>query len=87
MHHDNGSLIVKSKISWYKLLNGDNKGVKIDTNYNLKIILENKKLILPEDVVVKSGDKLINKKIIVIGIIIWTPIYFNIATILNDFLK
>ncbi|KKP85869.1 MAG: Phosphoglycerate kinase [Candidatus Nomurabacteria bacterium GW2011_GWA1_35_8] len=32
-------------------------------NYNFKKILKNKKLILPEDVVVKSGNKLINKKI------------------------
>jgi len=32
-------------------------------NYDFKKILKNKKLILPEDVIVKSGKKLINKKI------------------------
>lgn len=34
-----------------------------NTNYNLKIVSKNKKLILSEDVIVKSGDKLVNKKI------------------------
>ena len=33
------------------------------TNYNLKVLLKNKKLILPEDVIVKSDSKLINKKV------------------------
>ncbi|MDP9249507.1 MAG: phosphoglycerate kinase [bacterium] len=33
-----------------------------DTNYGIDSILKNKKLILPDDVVVKSGNKLINKK-------------------------
>ena len=39
------------------------KSLVDNTNYNFKEILKNRKLILPEDVVVKSGDKLINKKI------------------------
>ncbi|KKQ87678.1 MAG: Phosphoglycerate kinase [Parcubacteria group bacterium GW2011_GWF2_38_8] len=38
------------------------KSLVDNTNYNLKTVLKNKKLILPEDVVVKSGNKLINKK-------------------------
>ncbi|OGI57101.1 phosphoglycerate kinase [Candidatus Nomurabacteria bacterium RIFCSPHIGHO2_02_FULL_37_13] len=33
-----------------------------DTNYGISKIIKNKKLILPDYVVVKSGDKLINKK-------------------------
>jgi phosphoglycerate kinase len=33
-----------------------------DTNYGIGELLKNKKLILPGDVVVKSGDKLVNKK-------------------------
>ena len=33
-----------------------------DADYNIDILLKNEKLILPVDVVVKSGDKLINKK-------------------------
>ena len=33
-----------------------------DTNYGIDSILKSKKLILPQDVVVKSGNKLINKK-------------------------
>lgn len=33
-----------------------------ETNYNIEKILKNKKLILPTDVLVKSGHKLINKK-------------------------
>ncbi|MEK7190466.1 MAG: phosphoglycerate kinase [Patescibacteria group bacterium] len=33
-----------------------------DTNYGIEAMLKNKKLILPEDVVVKSGNELINKK-------------------------
>jgi phosphoglycerate kinase len=32
-------------------------------DYNFKEILKNKKLVLPEDVIVRSGNKLINKKI------------------------
>ncbi len=34
-----------------------------DTNYGIEKILKNKKLLLPTDVLVKSGDKLINKKV------------------------
>lgn len=33
-----------------------------DTNYGIAGILKNKKLLLPQDVVVKSGDRLINRK-------------------------
>ncbi|KKP86635.1 MAG: Phosphoglycerate kinase [Parcubacteria group bacterium GW2011_GWC1_35_8] len=43
------------------------KSLVDDTNYDIKKVLENKKLILPVDVVVKSGDKLINKKINEVG--------------------
>ena len=39
------------------------KSLVNNSNYNLKSILKDKKLILPEDVVVKSGNKLITKKI------------------------
>ncbi|MEI6280775.1 MAG: phosphoglycerate kinase [bacterium] len=38
-----------------------------DTNYGIEKILKNKKLILPEDVLVKNGDKLINKKVNEVG--------------------
>jgi len=34
-----------------------------DTNYGIEKILKNKKLILPSDVVVRSGDVLVNKKV------------------------
>ena len=39
------------------------KSLVDDTNYNFKEILKNGKLILPEDVVVKSGNRLINKRV------------------------
>ncbi|MDE2399432.1 MAG: phosphoglycerate kinase [Patescibacteria group bacterium] len=39
------------------------KSLVDDTNYDIKKILKNKKLVLPVDVVVKSGNKFINKKI------------------------
>jgi phosphoglycerate kinase len=34
-----------------------------ETNYGISEILKNKKLILPEDVIVRSGNKLINRKV------------------------
>jgi phosphoglycerate kinase len=39
------------------------KSLVDDTNYGIAEILKNRKLILPVDVVVRSGDKLINKKV------------------------
>ena len=39
------------------------KSLVNNTNYNFKEILKNRKLILPEDIVVKSGNRLINKRI------------------------
>ncbi len=39
------------------------KSLVDNTNYGIKKFLKNKKLILPVDVVVKSGSKLINKKV------------------------
>ena len=39
------------------------KSLVDEANYGISAILKNRKLILPEDVVVKSGNKLINKKI------------------------
>jgi len=39
------------------------KSLVDDMNHNVKKFLKNKKLILPEDVIVKSGNKLINKKV------------------------
>ncbi|MCC7160645.1 phosphoglycerate kinase [Candidatus Nomurabacteria bacterium] len=39
------------------------KSLVDENNYNISEILNNKKLILPTDVVVRSGEKLINKKI------------------------
>ncbi|MFZ2205610.1 MAG: phosphoglycerate kinase [Minisyncoccia bacterium] len=39
------------------------KSLVDDTGYGIEKILKNKKLILPIDVVVKDGDKLINKKV------------------------
>jgi phosphoglycerate kinase len=48
---------------------GDEVGKSLvdNTNYRISNILKNRKLILPSDVVVKSGDKLVNKKVDEIG--------------------
>ena len=48
---------------------GDEVGKSLvdNTNYGISNILKNRKLILPSDVVVKSGDKLVNKKVDEIG--------------------
>jgi len=44
---------------------GDEVGTSLvsDENFGIKNLLGNKKIILPEDVVVKSGDELINRKV------------------------
>ena len=39
------------------------KSLVDETNYGISVLLKNKKLILPEDVVIKSGSKSINKKV------------------------
>ncbi len=43
------------------------KSLVDDTNYGIEKILNNKKLILPVDVLVKSGDKLVNKNVSNVG--------------------
>lgn len=43
------------------------KSLVDDEEYNIEQVLKNKKLILPDDVVVRSGDKLVNKKVNEVG--------------------